>query len=77
MTDKAAPTITLAELYENQDQSIDALVIYKNLNKENPSEDLQNKIDDLKDKIFKENTLEYSTIIDKIFTEEEKRLFHI
>ena len=77
MTEKAAPTITLAELYENQDQYIDALVIYKNLNKENPTEELQNKIAELKDKIFKENTLEYSTIIDKIFTEEEKRLFHI
>ena len=77
MTDKATPTITLAELYENQDQYIDALVIYKNLNKENPTEELQNKIDELKDKIFKENTLEYSTIIDKIFTEEEKRIFHI
>ena len=77
MTDKATPTITLAELYENQDQYIDALVIYKNLNKENPTEELQNKINELKDIIFKENTLEYSTIIDKIFTEEEKRIFHI
>lgn len=77
MTDKAKPTITLAELYENQNQYIDALVIYKNLYIENPTEELQNKIDELKDTIFKENTLEYSTIIDKIFTEEEKRTFHI
>ena len=77
MKDKATPTITLAELYENQNQYIDALVIYKNLYKENPKEKLQNKIDELKDKIFKENTLEYSTLIDKIFTEEEKRIFHI
>ena len=77
MTDKATPTITLAELYENQNQYIDALVIYKTLYKEDPTEELQNKIDELKDKIFKENTLEYSTIIDKIFTEEEKRIFHI
>ncbi len=77
MTDKAIPTITLAELYENQNQHIDALVIYKNLCKENPTEELQNKIDELKDKIFNENTLEYSTIIDKIFTAEEKRFFHI
>ena len=77
MTDKATPTITLAELYENQNQYIDALVIYKKLYKDNASEELQNKIDELKDTIFKENTLEYSTIIDKIFTEEEKRIFHI
>lgn len=75
--DKAKPTITLAELYENQNQYIDALVIYKNLYKENPTEKLQNRINELKDVIFKENTLEYSAIIDKIFTEEEKRTFHI
>lgn len=77
MADKPTPTITLAELYENQNQYIDALVIYKDLYKDDPTEELQSKIDELKDKIFKENTLEYSTIIDKIFTEEEKRIFHI
>jgi hypothetical protein len=77
MTDKAKPTITLAELYENQNQYIDALVIYKNLYKENPTEKSQNKIDGLKDKIFNDKTLKYSTIIDKIFTEEEKKTFHI
>ena len=77
MTDKATPTITLAELYENQNQHIDALVIYKNLCKENPTEELQSKINELKDKIFNENTLEYSDIINKIFTAEEKRIFHI
>jgi len=77
MADKPTPTITLAELYENQNQYIDALVIYKDLYKDDPTEKLQSKIDELKDKIFKENTLEYSKIIDKIFTEEEKRIFHI
>ncbi|MDA3814425.1 MAG: hypothetical protein PF570_09265 [Candidatus Cloacimonetes bacterium] len=77
MADKPTPTITLAELYENQNQYIDALVIYKNLHRDDPTEELQSKIDELKDKIFKENTLEYSTIIDKIFTDEEKRIFHI
>ena len=77
MTDKAIPTITLAELYENQNQYIDALVIYKNLSKKNPTEELRKKIDELKDKIFNENTLEYSEIINKIFTAEEKRIFHI
>lgn len=77
MTDKAKPTITLAELYENQNQYIDALVIYKNLYKENPAEKLQSKVDELKDKIFNGNTLEYSEIINEIFTAEEKRFFHI
>ena len=77
MDDKAAPTITLAELYENQNQHIDALVIYKNLFKENPTDELENKIEELKIKIFQNNTMEYSSIIDKIFSEEEKRNFHI
>ncbi len=77
MDDKAAPTITLAELYENQNQHIDALVIYKNLFKENPTNELKNKIEELKIKIFQNNTMEYSSIIDKIFSEEEKRNFHI
>ena len=77
MTDKATTTVTLAELYENQNQYIDALVIYKNLYKENPTEELQIKINEMKDKIFNENTLEYSEIINKIFTAEEKRIFHI
>lgn len=77
MADKAVPTITLAELYEGQNQYVDALVIYKNLYKENPNEELQNKIDELKEIIFKENTLEYASITDKLFTDEEKRLFQI
>jgi len=77
MDDKATPTITLAELYENQNQHIDALVIYKNLFKENPTDELKSKIDELKFKIFQNNTMEYSPIIDKIFSEEEKRNFHI
>ena len=77
MTDKATPTITLAELYENQNQHIDALVIYKNLYKENPTEELKIKVDELKDKIFNDKTLEYSEIINKIFTPEEKIIFQI
>lgn len=77
MSDKVTPTITLAKLYENQNQNIDALVIYKNLYNENPTDELKTKIDELKDIIFKENTLEYSAITDKLFSEEEKRLFHI
>jgi len=77
MADKAIPTITLAELYENQNQYIDALIIYKNLYLENPNDELRSKINNLKDKIFNESTLEYSSIIDKMFTDDEKRLFHI
>ncbi|MCD6176933.1 MAG: hypothetical protein J7K29_03745 [Candidatus Cloacimonetes bacterium] len=77
MMDKATLTITLAELYENQHQYIDALMIYKILFKENQTEKLQNKIDELKDKIFDEDSLDYSSIIDQIFTKKEKKIFNI
>ena len=77
MIDKAIPTITLATLYENQNEYLDALVIYKNLYKEDPSAMLQNKIVEIKDKIFNENTFEYYAVIDKIFTKEEKKKFNI
>ncbi|MCK4695258.1 MAG: hypothetical protein KAT74_05835, partial [Candidatus Cloacimonetes bacterium] len=60
MTDKATPTLTLAQLYENQNQFLDALVIYQKLMKTKPSDELQNKINELKEKIFADNTLEYS-----------------
>lgn len=37
---KSVPTITLAELYESQNHLMDALLIYKYLKKENPSEEI-------------------------------------
>ena len=77
MADKASPTLTLAKLYENQNQFLDALVIYQKLMKTKPSDELQNKINELKEKIFADNTLEYSHTIDKIFTTEDKKKFKI
>ncbi|MCF7859291.1 MAG: hypothetical protein K9N07_08225 [Candidatus Cloacimonetes bacterium] len=77
MVNNAEPTLTLAELYENQDQYIDALVIYKNLNQKKSSEKLQAKINEMIEIIFKENKLEYSKLINELFSDEEKRNFLI
>ncbi len=77
MTDKAKPTLTLAQLYEKQDQLLDALVIYQQLINKEYSEELDDKIKDLKNKIFNDGALEYSPAIDKIFTTEDKKNFKI
>jgi len=49
---KSTPTITLAELYESQNHLMDALLIYKYLKKENPSEEIKEKIDKLENKVI-------------------------
>ncbi|MBC8415108.1 MAG: hypothetical protein ISS80_07560 [Candidatus Cloacimonetes bacterium] len=77
MSDKAKPTLTLAQLYEKQDQLLDALVIYQQLINKEYSEELDDKIKDLKNKIFNDGALEYSPAIDKIFTTEDKKNFKI
>ncbi len=73
MNDKIVPTITLAELYESQEQLLDALVIYQDLMKKKPSDKIQKKIDELKEKVFNDSSFEYSHLIDKIFNIEEKK----
>ncbi|MDY6915130.1 MAG: hypothetical protein SVM86_02270 [Candidatus Cloacimonadota bacterium] len=73
----ALATITLAELYEKQDQFMDALVIYLKLFKESPSEKLKQRIINLKKKIFEENEDEYSSTIKIIFSKEERMKFQI
>jgi hypothetical protein len=77
MADKINPTITLAEVYEEQNQFIDALLIYQKIKSRNPSEQLDEKIEILKKKIFAKHEDHYSPIIDKIFTPEDKIAFKI
>ena len=74
---KSVPTITLAELYESQNHLMDALLIYKYLKKENPSEEIKEKIDKLENKIFSEIESQYLSVIQKIFTPEERKFFEI
>ncbi|MDO9577548.1 MAG: hypothetical protein Q7J16_06645 [Candidatus Cloacimonadales bacterium] len=77
MPDQINPTITLAELYEEQNQLIDALLIYQKIKSRNPSEKLEQKIEVLKKKIFAKNPENYNPIIDKIFSPEDKTRFKI
>ena len=77
MADKAKPTLTLAQLYEKQNQPLDALVIYQQLLNKEYSDELDEKIKDLKNKIFNDSSLEYNSVIDKIFTTEDKKNFKI
>ncbi len=77
MADKAKPTLTLAQLYEKQNQPLDALVIYQQLLNKEYSDELDEKIKDLKNKIFTDSSLEYNSVIDKIFTTEDKKNFKI
>lgn len=70
-------TITLAELYEKQNQFMDALVIYLKLYQANPSEKLKQRIINLKDKVFFENEAEYTSTIKMIFSQEDRKKFQI
>ncbi|MBC8384989.1 MAG: hypothetical protein H8E57_05680 [Candidatus Cloacimonetes bacterium] len=72
-----SPTITLANIYESQNQFIDALVIYKFLQEINPSNNFTAKIENLSNRIFDEKKLKNLEIIDKIFSYEEKKYFKI
>jgi hypothetical protein len=77
MADKAKPTLTLAQLYEKQNQPLDALVIYQQLLNKEYSDELDEKVKDLKNRIFNDGALEYNSVIDKIFTTEDKKNFKI
>ena len=77
MSDKAKSTLTLAQLYEKQNQPLDALVIYQQLLNKEYSDELDEKVKDLKNRIFNDGALEYNSIIDKIFTTEDKKNFKI
>ncbi|HPR17854.1 MAG TPA: hypothetical protein PLD62_06380, partial [Candidatus Cloacimonadota bacterium] len=77
MHDRINPTLTLAQLYENQNQLLDALVIYQKLQMRLPSDELQQKIDEIKSKVFEAKNLSFNPIIDQIFTLKDKKNFNI
>jgi len=77
MTEKAAPTITLAQLYESQNQLIYALVIYKKIHGLDQSKDLILKIEELQDLIFEGNHSDYPDPVKLLFSLEERKMFNI
>jgi len=74
---KIPPTITLAQLYEAQQQFFDAFLIYKKIYEQNPSEEIQERMTRSQNRIFMDSNIVYNNVINKIFTQEDKELFRI
>ncbi|MCD4818875.1 MAG: hypothetical protein K8S23_09305 [Candidatus Cloacimonetes bacterium] len=70
-------TLTLAKLYESQNHLLDALIIYNQLRKDAKDLEIEMKIETLGKKLFKENSFKYNTLIDEIFSIEDKIFFQI
>jgi len=68
-----APTLTMAQLYESQNEYFDALAIYDKLHKNNPAADVSDRIATLREKILSERGLRYNPRLLKFFEEEELR----
>ena len=71
------PTVTLADLYESQNQILDAYAIYRFLDEQLPEGQLRGKINSLEKKIFEEFNQEYDPVIKKIFSKDEIEKFKI
>jgi hypothetical protein len=74
---KIPPTITLAQLYEAQQQYFDAYMIYKKIYENNADESILERMEKSKSKIFIDPNMQYHAIIESIFTPEDKALFKI
>jgi hypothetical protein len=71
------PTWTLARLYEDQLQYMDALAAYELIRKSNPDPQVDEAIERLLHKILIESNAQYDPIIDQIFSPEDKVKFRI
>ena len=71
------PTVTLADLYESQNQFLDAYVIYKYIYSMQPETHIKEKLDSIEKKIFEEYNKEYNPTIKKIFSKDEIEKFKI
>ena len=72
-----APTLTMAQLYEAQEQYFNALKIYKELQDQDYSEEIEDKITSLNEKINKQNKKKLDETIIQIFSEAEIEKFNI
>ena len=71
------PTITLAQLYESQNQIKEAIDIYKRLLKISPDDEIKEKIASLSELLLEKVGGDYSEIIRKIFSREELQYFRV
>ena len=65
-----APTLTLAKLYESQNQLFDALAIYDYLMGITPREDIQQNRKLLLKKIFSDEKIKFHPLLSKLFGKE-------
>lgn len=77
MNNDITPTITLAELYESQNQLLDALNIYQKLQKMSPSEKIQEKMEALSEHLMTQKKFKYNELTRTIFSEAELKYFRI
>jgi hypothetical protein len=71
------PTWTLARLYEDQNQLMDALAAYELIRKSTPDPQVDEAIERLLHKILIESNAQYDPIIDQIFSPDDKIKFRI
>ncbi len=74
---KLGPTLTLAQLYESQNQLFDAYAVYHKLYEFKQSEEVINKLLNVRKKIMLEMNLKYSDDILKAIDLEDLKKFHI
>lgn len=77
MENNITPTITLAKLYESQNQFIDAIQIYTKLLELNPSDEIKTKVETLTNKIYTLIVKNYNRQINTIFSKFELKYFKI
>jgi len=71
------PTLTLAQLYETQKEYFGAYAIYSLMYKENPSDDIGERLKAVEEKMFSHHNLVYDQRLDLILTPAEKEMFRI
>jgi len=65
------PTLTMAKLYEEQNQFYDALAIYEIISQTDTSPEVREKIELLQTRILHDPNLRYDPRIEKLFSQEE------
>jgi hypothetical protein len=77
MTKSVGPTLTMAQLYEQQNQLFDALAVYESLEEAQADPEVRDRIDRLQDRIMKQKNYSYSQLTKRVFSREELERFRI
>jgi hypothetical protein len=67
------PTVTLARLFESQEQYVEALALYYILYKKFQDTSFLEKIEEMKNEIFSSNEAEYHKLLSNIFSQEDRK----